>query len=62
MITADLIASLPELWLACGGMVLLMVGVFQRGDATTTVMILSVAMVAVALAILWVLEPDPGIA
>jgi NADH-quinone oxidoreductase subunit N len=62
MITTDLIASLPELWLACGGMVLLMVGVFQRGDATTTVMVLSVAAVAVALAILWVFRPDPGTA
>ncbi len=62
MITADLIASLPELWLACGGMVLLMVGVFWRGDAAATVMVLSVATVAVAMAILWVLTPDPGIA
>ncbi len=60
MITADLIASLPELWLACGGMVLLMVGVFHRGDGTTTVMVLSVAAVAVAMAILWVLDPAPG--
>ena len=32
MIIADLIASVPELWLACAGMVLLMVGVFHRGD------------------------------
>jgi len=57
MITADLIASLPELWLACGGMVLLMVGVFHRGDATTSVMVLSVATVALALVLLWILQP-----
>ncbi len=60
MITADLLASLPELWLACAGMALLMVGVFLRRDAATTVMILSVVTVAVALAILWVLRPDEG--
>ena len=62
MITADLIASLPELWLACGGMALLMMGVFLPRNATTTVMILSVVAVAVAMALLWVFEPDPGIA
>jgi len=60
MIILDLIASLPELWLACGGMVLLMVGVFHRGDGTTAVMVLSVAAVAVALALLWVLRPAAG--
>ena len=43
-------------------MVLLMVGVFWRGDAAATVLVLSVATVAVAMAILWVLTPDPGIA
>ena len=52
MITADLFASLPELWLACGGMALLMVGVFQRRNAAATVMILSVVAIAVALALL----------
>jgi len=57
MITADLIGSLPELWLACGGMALLMVGVFHRGDATTSVMMLAVVTVAIALALLWVLQP-----
>jgi NADH-quinone oxidoreductase subunit N len=57
MITVDLVASLPELWLAFGGMALLMVGVFHRGDATTSVMILSVATVAVALALLWIVRP-----
>lgn len=60
MIILDLIASLPELWLACGGMVLLMVGVFHRGDGTTAVMVLSVAAVAVALALLWILRPAAG--
>ena len=60
MITLDLLASLTELWLACAGMALLMVGVFLRRDATTTVMVLSVVTVALALAILWVFEPKPG--
>ncbi|MDX1574556.1 MAG: NADH-quinone oxidoreductase subunit NuoN [Kiloniellales bacterium] len=62
MITADLLASLPELWLACAGMALLMVGAFLRRDAATTVMVLSVVAVAVALAIHWVLAPAPGYA
>jgi len=62
MITADLIASLPEVWLACAGMVLLMVGVFHRGDGTTTVMVMSVVVVAAALGLLWALRPVPGTA
>jgi NADH-quinone oxidoreductase subunit N len=62
MIIADLLASLPELWLACAGMALLMVGVFLRRNAATTVMILSVVAVAVALAVLWVLSPEPDYA
>ncbi len=60
MITADLIVSLPELWLACAGMVLLMVGVFHRGDGTTAVMVLSVAAVAIAMALLWMIRPAAG--
>ena len=62
MIIADLLASLPELWLACAGMALLMVGVFLRRNAAATVMILSVVAVAVALAVLWVLSPEPDYA
>ena len=62
MIIADLLASLPELWLACAGMALLMVGVFLRRNTATTVMILSVVAVAVALAVLWVLSPEPDYA
>ncbi len=62
MIIADLLASLPELFLAVAGMVLLMVGVFHRRDATATTMMLAVGSVAVALALLWFLPAQSGTA
>jgi NADH-quinone oxidoreductase subunit N len=60
MTTVDLMASLPELWLACGGMALLMIGAFYRGDGTSTVMVLSVLVVSIAFAFLWVLRLPAG--
>ena len=56
MVALDLVAALPELFLACVGMALLMVGVFRRGDPTRLVLLLSVISVLVALAIV-VLRP-----
>ena len=49
MIYADLITALPETFLSVAGMMLLMVGVFYRGNATTMAMVLAVASVAIAL-------------
>ncbi len=49
MIYADLITALPETFLSVAGMMLLMVGVFYRGSATTMAMVLAVVSVAIAL-------------
>lgn len=46
-----LLPLLPELILACGGMALLMVGAFSKGDATKTVSGLAVAALVVAAAV-----------
>ncbi len=47
MISLDLTSALPEVFLACAAMALLMVGVFMRGSATRLVLALSVAILAV---------------
>ena len=48
MISADLVAALPELFLACAGMALLMVGVYSGRQATRLVLGLSVVTVLIA--------------
>ena len=48
MISLDLTSALPEVFLACAAMTLLMVGVFLRGQATRLVLALTVAVLAVA--------------
>lgn len=48
----------PELFMAVAGMVLLMVGVFQKGDATKMVGWLAVAVMAVAGALVLMAEPE----
>ncbi|MCG8356809.1 MAG: NADH-quinone oxidoreductase subunit NuoN [Kiloniellales bacterium] len=52
MISADLVAALPELFLACAGMALLMVGVYSGRQATRLVLGLSVVTVLIALILL----------
>ncbi len=47
MIALDLTSALPEVFLACAAMALLMVGVFFRGQATRLVLALTVAVLAV---------------
>lgn len=47
MISLDLMSALPEVFLACAAMALLMVGVFLRGKATRPVLALTVAVLAV---------------
>ena len=49
MITADLITILPELFLACAGMAILMFGVFRGNAATRSVLWLCVLSLLVAL-------------
>ncbi|MGC2854033.1 NADH-quinone oxidoreductase subunit NuoN [Novispirillum sp. DQ9] len=48
----------PELFMAVAGMVLLMIGVFQKGDATKLVGWLTVAVMAVAAAMVLMAAPD----
>ncbi len=47
MISLDLTSALPEVFLACACMALLMVGVFLRGHATRPVLALTVGVLAV---------------
>jgi len=56
MLGIDTAIALPELFIACAGMVLLMVGVFRRSEATRLVLMLSLVVFLVAMAIL-VLSP-----
>ncbi|MDJ0969464.1 MAG: NADH-quinone oxidoreductase subunit NuoN [Kiloniellales bacterium] len=48
MISADLATALPELFLACAGMAILMVGVFRGGSGTRLVLWLCVLSLAIA--------------
>jgi len=59
MITADLIAALPELFLASAGMVLLMLGVFRGEGSLRLVLVLSVVSVVIA-GVLLVLPARPA--
>ncbi len=52
MVPFDLIAALPELFLACAGMALLMFGVFRGDRSTRVVLLLSVLCLLAALIIL----------
>ena len=47
----DLTPALPEVFLACAGMALLMIGVFRGGDPTRTVSYLAVLCLAIAAAL-----------
>lgn len=49
MISLDLTSALPEVFLACAAMVLLMLGVFRRAGSTRLVLVLAVIVLAVAL-------------
>ena len=53
MITNDIAAALPEVFLACAGMALLMFGVFRKGNPTASVLRLAVAVLAVAFLMVW---------
>jgi NADH-quinone oxidoreductase subunit N len=53
-LTTSLLAALPELFLACSGIVILMVGVYSGAQATRTAMILSIAAMIGALALIFV--------
>ncbi|NNG04414.1 MAG: NADH-quinone oxidoreductase subunit NuoN [Inquilinus sp.] len=44
----DMMPALPELFLACAGMALLMIGVFRRGESTRSVSYLAVLCFAIA--------------
>ncbi|MDH3594715.1 MAG: NADH-quinone oxidoreductase subunit NuoN [Rhodospirillales bacterium] len=57
MISLDLTSALPEVFLACAAMVLLMLGVFRRAGSTRLVLVLTVVVLAVAL-LLIVFSPD----
>ena len=52
MIVADLTAALPEVFLACAGMALLMLGVFRGEGSLRLVMSLSVVAIVIAAALL----------
>ena len=52
MIVADLTAALPEVFLACAGMALLMLGVFRGEGSLRLVLTLSVVAIAIAAALL----------
>lgn len=56
-LTLSLIAALPEVFLASAGIVILMVGVYSRAQATRTAMILAVAALVGTLGLL-VLGPE----
>ncbi|MGF1609512.1 MAG: NADH-quinone oxidoreductase subunit NuoN [Kiloniellales bacterium] len=60
MLYADLMAALPELFLACAAMALLMVGVFRGEGSTRLVLTLSVVAVVVAAALLIIQPRDPA--
>jgi NADH-quinone oxidoreductase subunit N len=49
MISLDLVSALPELFLACAAMALLMLGVFRHTGSTRPVLMLTVVVLAVAL-------------
>jgi NADH-quinone oxidoreductase subunit N len=49
MISPDLTSALPEVFLACAAMALLMLGVFRRAGSTRLVLVLTVVVLAVAL-------------
>lgn len=51
-LTLSLIAALPEVFLACSGLVILLVGVYSRAQATRTAMVLAVAALLGTLALL----------
>lgn len=58
-LSADLLTALPELFLICSAIALLMIGVFGAG--TRLVSMASVVVAAITLVLIW-LEPEGGVA
>ena len=53
MLELDLTTALPEIFIACWAMALLMVGVFRGNQSTRLVLLLSVLTLLVALILVW---------
>ena len=59
MLNADLLAALPELFLACAAMLMLMLGVF-RGEGSARLVLNVAVVVVIVAAVLLVLQPRPS--